>query len=105
MKVKVIDLNDSKKYQRLLGGKPETHGMKSGRVYLRPGDSVGEHNTNENEEIIVFLSGSGELVAEGKSKPVGKGKVSYAPPNTIHNIRNTGKGPLVYIFCVSPAAR
>ena len=35
----VIDLNEKAEYQRLLAGEPQTCGMKSGRVYLKPGES------------------------------------------------------------------
>ncbi len=104
MEAKVIDLSDSKEFQRLLGGKPETHGMKAGRVRLKAGESVGEHNTEAKEELIIFLSGSGEFITEGKSIPIGKGKITYVPPRTNHDVRNTGKKPLVYVYCVSPAA-
>ncbi|MCK4752223.1 MAG: cupin domain-containing protein [Planctomycetes bacterium] len=102
-KVMVIDLNQSGEYQRLLGGEPQTCGMRSGRVYLKAGESCGEHSTGEREEILVFLSGKGLLLIGGEdSFEVGAGKVSYIPPDTIHDVKNTGDEALVYIYCVSP---
>jgi mannose-6-phosphate isomerase-like protein (cupin superfamily) len=103
-KVLVIDLANSSEYQRLLGGKPQTCGMRSGRVYLQPGETCGRHSTEQHEEMLVFLSGRGLALIGGEenSYPVGKGKVSYIPPHTIHNIKNTGTEPLIYIYCVTP---
>ena len=103
-KVLVIELNEEDEYQRLLGGLPQTYGMRSGRVYLKPGEACGEHSTKANEEMLIFLSGQGRLlIGENESFEVGQGKVSYIPPNTIHNVSNTGTDPLIYIYCVTPA--
>lgn len=100
----VRELNDQPEYQRLLGGKPETCGMRSGRVYLEPGKDCGQHSTEDHEELLVFLAGAGEVEIGGSdSLGVGVGKVAYIPPQTAHNVRNTGPEPLIYIFCVAPA--
>ena len=103
-KALVIELNDSPEYQPILTGVPQTNGMRSGRVYLKPGEACGEHSTKAHEETLVFLSGKGAaLIGDGeKSFEVGKGKICYIPPNTEHNIKNTGQEPLVYIYCVAP---
>ena len=102
-KVIVIDLNKSTEYQRLLSGKPQTCGMRSGRVYLQAGDSCGQHSTNHREELLVFLSGRGQLlIGEEHCFQVGEGKVSYIPPNTVHNVKNSGSEPLIYIYCIAP---
>jgi len=103
--VLVIDLNETAEYQRLLDGQPQTRGMRSGRVYLQPGQSIGRHSTEAHEELLVFLSGQGLLlIGKKKRLPVGEGKVCYIPPNTVHDIKNTGKEPLIYIYCVAPAS-
>ena len=98
-----VELNDAHEYQRLLPGVPSTYGMKSGRVYLEPGAECGEHSTRENEEQLVFLKGEGTAKIAEETMQVCKGKVVYIPPETVHNITNTGNGPLIYIFCVAPA--
>lgn len=103
--VLVIDLTEEAENQSLLSGEPRTYGMRSGRVYLAPGQACGQHSTKEREELLVFLSGRGELlIGEGDSFPIGRGKVSYIPKQTIHNVRNTGTEPLVYIYCVASTA-
>ncbi len=102
-KVLVIDLNELAEYQRLLEGRPQTCGMRSGRVFLHPGQSCGQHSTEKKEEMLVFLRGQGILlIGENESFPVGQGKVSYIPPHTVHDVENTGTEPLVYIYCVAP---
>jgi len=104
-KVLVIDLNESPENQKLLDGKPQTCGMRSGRVYLPPGQTCGQHSTKNHEELLVFLSGQGELmIGEENCFQVGRGKVSYIPPQTLHAVKNTGNEPLIYIYCVAPIA-
>jgi mannose-6-phosphate isomerase-like protein (cupin superfamily) len=103
----VVDLKNDDKYQLLLSGDPQTNGMRAGRVYLKPGQSCGQHSTNTHEETLVFLSGQGQafIGEEKKSYQVGKEKVLYIPPHTLHDIENSGKEPLVYIYCVAPISR
>ena len=102
-KVIVIDLNETAEYQRLLEGGPQTCGMRSGRVYLQPGQACGRQSTEQKEEMLIFLSGRGMLlIGEKESFQVGWGKVSYIPPHTVHDVENTGTEPLVYIYCVAP---
>lgn len=100
----IIDLKDDTEYQQLLGGKPQTCGMRSGRVYLQPGESCGRHSTKAHEELLVFLSGEGVVLIgeEETAFEVGEGKVCYIPPHTIHNNKNTGTEALIYIYCVAP---
>jgi len=100
----VRELEDPGDYHLLLTGKPETCGMRSGRVRLAPGKSIGRHDTKGNEEILVFLAGRGVAqIGEGTRLQVGVGQVAYIPPQTAHDIVNTGTEPLVYVFCVAPA--
>jgi mannose-6-phosphate isomerase-like protein (cupin superfamily) len=101
--VLVIDLNEKPENQRLLSGEPQTHGMRSGRVYLAPGQACGQHSTKDREELLVFLAGQGELIIEEKGNvQVGLGKVAYIPRQTNHDVKNIGDEPLVYVYCVAP---
>ncbi len=103
-KVLIIELKNDPEYQPLLTGVPQTCGMRSGRVYLKPGETCGQHSTEDHEEMLVFLSGSGVALIGEEQIPheVGAGKVCYIPPFTTHNNKNTGTEPLVYIYCVTP---
>jgi mannose-6-phosphate isomerase-like protein (cupin superfamily) len=103
-KTLIITLNDKPEYQRVLEGRPQTCGMRSGRVHLKPGEACGQHSTKDHEELLVFLSGRGELsIGDNDRFAVGAGKTAYIPPQTPHDVRNTGSDPLTYIYCVAPA--
>ncbi len=86
-------------YIRLLGGPPESVSMRSGAVSLQPGRNVGKHNTESNEELLIVLEGEGFLL-HGKDKQLDMvaGNVLYCPPETEHDVRNTGAGILRYIY-------
>ena len=103
----VIDLKNNDEYQPLLNGEPQTCGMRSGRVFLKAGQSCGQHSTNAHEEILVFLSGQGEACIGQQESifQIGKGKVLYIPPHTPHDIKNSDNEPLVYIYCVTPIGK
>jgi hypothetical protein len=49
----------------LLRGAPQTAGMRSGFVRLKPGETVGWHTTGKNEESLIVLHGRGEARIEG----------------------------------------
>lgn len=103
MEPKKVKLEGVERYTRLLGGSPETAGMKSGFVTLNPGESVGQHSTADREEAIVILEGSAEVVINGE--PVfaaGGHHLVYIPPQTPHDILNTGTLPLRYVYVVAP---
>jgi mannose-6-phosphate isomerase-like protein (cupin superfamily) len=97
----IQELPSSTEYESLLKP-PKTKGLHSGRVFLNPGSDCGQHNTGQQEEMLIFLSGSGQAVIEKKIFPVEAGNFAYIPPNTEHNIINNTDEPLIYIFCVVP---
>jgi oxalate decarboxylase/phosphoglucose isomerase-like protein (cupin superfamily) len=88
----------------LLKGIPQTTGMRSGFVRLKPGEMVGWHTTGKNEESLVILHGQGKALIDGQT---GKLFVApafvYIPPATRHNVQNTGTEPLEYVYVVAPA--
>jgi mannose-6-phosphate isomerase-like protein (cupin superfamily) len=88
----------------LLKGAPQTTGMRSGFVRLKSGATVGWHTTGKNEEALVILHGQGEALIEGQAKqPFVAPALVYIPPATRHNVANTGKEPLEYVYIVAPA--
>ena len=89
----------------LLGGPPETAGMRSGLVVLERGASVGRHTTGAREEVIVVLEGQGQVRVEGSAPLViDVGTAAYVPPATAHDVANTAEAPLRYVYVVAPAA-
>jgi quercetin dioxygenase-like cupin family protein len=99
-----LELDQQPQYQPLLKGIPQTCGMRSGRVYLKPGEECGQHSTNTNEEMLIFISGKGTaFIGEEKiAHEVVKDNIIYIPPYLDHNIKNTGSDPLIYVYCVAP---
>ena len=102
---KVIHLEPGdQSYVRLLGGPPETRSIKSGLVTLSPGQSIGLHSTKTNEEVIVPLAGSGQLLCADRDPiELAVGLIAYVPPQTDHDVINTGSIDLRYIFIVAKA--
>lgn len=99
-----IKIKGEEHYQRLLGGPPDTIRLKSGAVTLGPGESVGEHNTDSKEEAIIVLSGKAEISCGAQPVIVAeKNTLTYIPPGTRHDVRNTSNNMLVYIYVVSIA--
>ncbi len=90
----------------LLGGPPETVTMKSGLVTLQAGQSVGKHSTAAHEEMLVILEGKGEMRFEdGTRLRVDPEHILYCPPQTTHDVSNTGNGVLRYVYIVAAAHR
>ena len=88
----------------LLEGAPQTAGMRSGFVRLAPGASVGWHSTAQNEESLVILHGQGEALFDGfEKRPFTAPASLYIPPTTRHNVTNTGRETLEYVYVVAPA--
>ena len=88
----------------LLPGSPQTAGMRSRFVRLKPGETVGWHTTGKNEESLVILHGRGEARLEGQpARPFTAPAFVYIPRATRHNAANTGDGLLEYVYVVAPA--
>jgi quercetin dioxygenase-like cupin family protein len=88
----------------LLEGRPQTAGMRSGFVRLKPGESVGWHTTGKNEEELIILKGRGEALIEGQpARAFVSPRLVYIPPQTRHNVANTAAELLEYVYVVAPA--
>ena len=91
-------------YVRLLEGPPESVSMQSGAVSLQPGETVGKHSTETNEELLIVLEGEGSFIlSKGKRLKMNVDTLLYCPPDTEHDVKNTGSGILRYIFVVAKA--
>jgi mannose-6-phosphate isomerase-like protein (cupin superfamily) len=90
----------------LLKGAPQTSGMRSGSVKLKPGESVGWHSTVANEEALIILHGSGVAKIDGHPDVSLREKMlAYIPPATRHNVTNNGTEVLEYVWVVAPTAK
>ena len=100
--VKTLPTDQSEYFEIL--GKSNAVSMHSGLVTLEPGKDVGKHSTENHEELIVVLDGEGEIEADGAIRTkIKKGQIAYNPPQTEHNLFNTGAKPLRYIYIVARA--
>jgi mannose-6-phosphate isomerase-like protein (cupin superfamily) len=78
--------------------------MRAGMVTLGPAEECGRHSTEAYEELLIILEGRGEAELEGHGAlAVAAGQVAYIPPQTHHNVRGRGSGPLRYVYVVAPA--
>ena len=100
---KVIQANaNGQDYLQLLSGPPESMTMRAGKVVLKPGKTVGRHSTEGNEELLVVLVGEGVfLLSNGQKMEISSGNVLYCPPDTEHDVQNTGSTALEYIYVVA----
>ncbi len=99
----VRSVPDTQEPARLLG-KTDTVGMRSGFVVLEPGKDCGWHSTENYEEMIICLAGAGEVACgDGPRRPLAAGQYAYNPPQTRHNVFNTGTEIMRYIYVVAPA--
>jgi mannose-6-phosphate isomerase-like protein (cupin superfamily) len=100
---KVIELDSrGKDYLQVLAGPPESITMKSGLEVLAPNKSVGKHSTGQHEELLVVLEGQGEMsFKDGSKLDVRANHAIYCPPETEHNVTNTGRSVLRYVYVVA----
>jgi mannose-6-phosphate isomerase-like protein (cupin superfamily) len=103
LKPMLVKLTGEQGFQRLLPGIPATAGMKSGYMTLKSGESTGEHKTEAKEEAVIVLEGEAEVYCEGKVLfTAQEHTIVYIPPETNHDIKNSGDKPLRYVYVVSP---
>ncbi len=100
-----VRLNGAQRFTRLYAGTDREKGLRSGFVSLKPNESVGEHNTEKKEEVIVVISGTA-LLRYGRSgeMKVPQGTFIYIPPGTKHDIENPGRKMLQYVYVTANAA-
>ncbi|MCJ7680985.1 MAG: cupin domain-containing protein [Candidatus Aminicenantes bacterium] len=59
------------------------------------------HHSHDYEHEIYVLEGSGEILEESGAHPLERGSAVLVEPNEMHQIRNTGQAPLVFL-CLIP---
>lgn len=90
---------------------PDVNGARSfsaGVVDLAAGQGHARHNHPQSEEIIFFVSGSGEQMIEDEqgnpvTQKVTAGCSVYVPQGRFHSTMNTGSGPMQLFVVYSPA--
>lgn len=83
---------------------PHTQTLKSGKVKLLPGEEVGEHVTENKEEMIIVLKGAATIYAEDKKIEVSERSCYFIKEDTKHNVKNHTEEILEYVFVVNSFA-
>jgi mannose-6-phosphate isomerase-like protein (cupin superfamily) len=63
---------------------------------------IGEETHEDTDQILTFVSGTGEAVVSGQTKQVAQGDLVVVPAGKKHNFRNTGPNPLVLYTVYGP---
>ena len=67
-----------------------------------PGGEIGEE-IHEVDQILTFVSGTGQAIVNGQKKNVAQGDLVVVPAGKKHNFLNTGVNPLVLYTVYGPA--
>lgn len=67
---------------------------------MEPGKEAGEHTTEGGEELIVMVEGKAEIISGGRAETVEAPCVVLVPAHTVHNVKNTSKTLLKYVYVV-----
>lgn len=97
---KIITFNpDTTIYQEICDGDKDSTVFYSGVVTMAPGKSGHVHSTEIYEEMIMVLSGQAQVrITNGKNLDLEYGNIGFIPPDTEHQVFNTGTTSLKYIY-------
>lgn len=97
---KIIKFNpEESSYQEILDGEQDSAVFYSGVVTLDPESSGELHSTKTYEELIIVLNGQGLVkIINDKSLELRYGNIAFIPPNSEHQVFNTGPEKLKYIY-------
>jgi len=86
-------------YQEIFDGGRDSVVFYSGVVTIAPGLSGELHSTEAYEEMIVVLEGEGQVKMTGqKNLDIKFGNIAFIPPDSQHQVINTGTKNLKYIY-------
>jgi quercetin dioxygenase-like cupin family protein len=80
---------------------PLTEGTRVGKVRLSPGEDIGEHVTENREEIIIVLRGVATLQVDGETLELNEKGIHYIREGKRHNVVNNTDNELEYVYVVS----
>jgi mannose-6-phosphate isomerase-like protein (cupin superfamily) len=69
---------------------------------IPPGGEIGEETHEDTDQILSFVSGTGEAVVADQVHQIAQGDLVVVPAGTRHNFRNTGVNPLVLYTVYGP---
>ena len=69
---------------------------------LRPGEDIGMEVHKDVDQVLIFLTGTGEAKVHGEKSKIGKDSIVHVPMGTWHNFTNTGKTVMKLFTTYSP---
>ena len=75
-----------------------TEGLQLALVKVKKGSLTPKHTHKDEEQAYIILKGSGVVRLNDEEKEVGERMIVYIPRGTEHEIKNTGKDELTYIY-------
>jgi len=90
-------------HQTLAGPEHGLHGLAVWSQRIEPNAATPPHR-HDCEEAVVVLEGEGTLILRGAESRFRSGDTIVLPPNEVHQLINTGDGPLRLLaaFNMSP---
>ncbi|MBM4308331.1 MAG: cupin domain-containing protein [Deltaproteobacteria bacterium] len=79
-----------------------TKNFTTGYVVIQPKGRIPLH-AHSNEEIYIFLKGTGKMRVGSKEEIVESVSAVYIEPHAEHLLQNTGDDEMIMIFVYSPA--
>ena len=70
-----------------------------------PNSHAPEHVHPEEEEIIYFITGYGEMFFDGKPEKIKKGSVAFIPSKIKHSIKNNSNETMNLVYVFSPPVK
>lgn len=80
----------------------EVQGFSVGMTILPPGNSTSSHAHESESEAWLIVQGTGKAVLDGESADVAPETVIFVPPNTEHQLLNTGPTELRMFWVYAP---
>lgn len=111
MNIVDLDKTDGKSFparrltKNIVGGSSpiQADNFSLGLVTLAPeGGQVPWHN-HPQEEIYMILEGTGQICLGEQRQEIHGGQTVYIPSGEFHQLTNTSKEPLKFIYCYGPA--
>jgi mannose-6-phosphate isomerase-like protein (cupin superfamily) len=69
---------------------------------IPPGGEIGEETHEDTDQILTFVSGTGQAIVSGQKKNVAQGDLVVVPAGVKHNFVNTGQNPLILYTVYGP---
>ncbi|MFA6430006.1 MAG: cupin domain-containing protein [Patescibacteria group bacterium] len=69
---------------------------------IPPGGEVGEETHTDNDQTLLFITGTGKAIVEGQETLIAPGFLALIPVGTRHNFLNTGTEDMKIVSVYAP---